>query len=49
MMLQGNEKEGIVERLKECLANKNKDLTEREGDVGGGQRGSRVPPGLSIA
>jgi hypothetical protein len=40
MLVRGNEKEGIVERLKEWLANKNRDFREREGDMGGGQRGS---------
>ena len=39
ILVRGNKKEGIVERLKEWLANKNR-FREREGDMGGGQRGS---------
>ena len=31
MLVRGNEKDGIMERLKEWLANENGDLSKREG------------------
>jgi len=34
ILARENEKEGIAEMLKEWLANKNRDLRERKGDVG---------------